>query len=538
MATCPSCRKSYPDGVEVCDEDGTTLVVDAIFASEDEDIEPDVMVGDYRIERRLGRGGFGTVYQAVHPLIKKRAAVKVLHRTASAKPEMVSRFVAEARAVNKIRSAHIVNIFSFGTLNDGRYYCVMDLLEGDSLKAILDERERLEPATLVAILRQLGGALDIAHRAGIIHRDIKPANVMVRFDDEGGPVAKLLDFGVAKLLDPDVDAQHRTVTGTPIGTPYYMSPEQCRGEPVDRRSDIYALGVMAFEALTGRRPFVADSAVRVMMMHANSPPPAASGVHPPLGDAFDAPLKAMLAKDPDRRPSNADEAVELLAAARAEGLEVPPLQLPAGTPPPASAFDTDTTVRSLPKLTPGSEQASGEVRSDRQLTEARSVSATTSPKPRRPATSWRTLLALGLAVMVAGIWYALQPSSLGPATLASATATQADGGAADVLRSAAPSARATTITPAATSAATAEVQLTLRSTVPRAIARLDGEMLGPVPGSYALKRGAHRLEVKAPGRRARRYQLQLEEDRELDIELELMPSPARGDPPSVDELEF
>ena len=317
----------------------------SVDADEEPPLEPGRRVGNYVIDRLIGRGGFGTVYEATHPTINKRAAVKVLHLAASAKAELVSRFKAEARAVNSIDTKHVVDIFSFGTLDDGRFFYVMDLVDGESLRQMIKERERLPPGLLITILRPIAHALDAAHEAKIVHRDIKPANVLIAFDEDGQPQAKLADFGIAKLLDPGAAREHKTATGVPIGTPGYMSPEQCRAEPVDHRSDIYAIGVLCFEALTGRPPFVAASTVKLMMMHAASPPPAASSVFPPLGTAFDDELAAMLAKDPYDRPASVTECVERLAVAAtlSSSLE----------PPVADAITLDTlaaadTVATLP----------------------------------------------------------------------------------------------------------------------------------------------------------------------------------------------
>src|SRR5262249_42907069 len=185
-------------------------------------------VGEYRTESKLGEGGFGGVYNAVHPLIGKSAAIKVLSRQFSSNPQMVSRFIAEARAVNQIRHRNIIDIFSFGQLADGRQYYVMELLDGVPFDRYLAEHKRLTLTQAAPILRGVARALDAAHGKGILHRDLKPENVYLVFDEDGGVEAKLLDFGLVKLLG-DPSGSHRTKTGTPMGTPYYMSPEQCRG---------------------------------------------------------------------------------------------------------------------------------------------------------------------------------------------------------------------------------------------------------------------------------------------------------------------
>lgn len=290
------------------------------------------MAGEYRLLRKLGEGGFGAVYEAEHPLLKRRAAVKVLHRVADKDSEAVLRFISEAQAVNQIRNRHIVDVFSFGRLNDGRHFYVMDLLDGEPLDRWLKLTGRVEPATALALLTPIAEALDLAHAAGIVHRDLKPQNIFLAWDSSGETVPKLLDFGMAKLLG---ESPVHTVSGTPIGTPLYMSPEQARGEKVDQRSDVYALGVLCHELLTGQLPFVGDTTVAVLMAHIIQAAPRASEVCPEVSPLFDAPLLRMLDKDPLRRPVAAGEAIAgLRRAAREAGVELPtgPLRLPRPDP--------------------------------------------------------------------------------------------------------------------------------------------------------------------------------------------------------------
>src|SRR5262245_25851487 len=200
----------------------------------DPDLEPDQLVGEYRVEGKLGQGAFGMVFKATHPLIGKVVAIKVLARKYSVDPEIVSRFMAEARAVNQIRHRNIIDIFSFGTLDDGRQYYVMEYLDGEPLDALLDRAGNLSLADALPILRGIAKALDAAHAKGICHRDLKAENVFLANDPDGNGVwPKLLDFGIAKLLGPEDNFKYKTRTGMPVGTPYYMSPEQCRGRDVD-----------------------------------------------------------------------------------------------------------------------------------------------------------------------------------------------------------------------------------------------------------------------------------------------------------------
>ncbi len=279
------------------------------------------MVGEYRIEAKIGEGGFGAVYRATHPLIGKSAAVKVLGRQFSSDPQMVSRFISEARSVNQIRHRNIIDIFSFGALPDGRQYYVMELLDGAPFDRYLRQHGPLPFATALPILRGIARALDAAHQHGIVHRDLKPENVFLVESDDGPPIAKLLDFGIAKLMR-DEGKEHKTRSGMAMGTAYYMSPEQCHGRNVDARTDVYAFGCMVFEVLTGKVPFDGDSQMAVLVKHVSIPAPRPSDMQPALSPAFDAPLLAMLAKDPAARPSSLGRALDALA--EAAGVPRPP----------------------------------------------------------------------------------------------------------------------------------------------------------------------------------------------------------------------
>lgn len=289
------------------------------------------MVGEYQIEKPIGEGGMGVVYGAVHPLIGKRSAIKVLHPKLSADRESVARFIQEAQAVNKIGHANIVDIFAFGTLRDGRAYFVMEWLQGHTLKERI-ERGTLPISDAATIMFALVRALEAAHAAGVIHRDLKPENVFLVADDDSFRV-KLLDFGIAKLSSAQ-QSTSRTATGLTVGTPLYMSPEQARGFDLDARTDLYSLGVVAYEMLCGRTPFGGEeSAVEVLHAHLAKPPRPPRELRPDVPAAFEAMILALLAKRPDDRPTLLDVRRQLSAfATRSSPIGLPGEAVPTNAP--------------------------------------------------------------------------------------------------------------------------------------------------------------------------------------------------------------
>jgi serine/threonine protein kinase len=241
------------------------------------------------------------VFAAVHPLIGKRAAIKVLRLELCADPFSVERFVDEARIVNQIGHPNIVDVFAFAQLPDHRHYFVMEWLKGESLRTRL-ARSRISRAEVCALVRPLARALMAAHAHGIVHRDLKPDNVFLVEVEGEGPRVKLLDFGIAKLAHTE-HRMEQTASGAIVGTPLYIAPEQAKGLVVDARADVYALGSMMFEMLTGRVPFVANSALEVVALHLMEAPPRVSTLVPDVPRELDDLVLAMMAKDPAARPS-------------------------------------------------------------------------------------------------------------------------------------------------------------------------------------------------------------------------------------------
>lgn len=273
------------------------------------DLPPGVVVGDFEIVRRLGAGGMGTVYEGRHVAIGRRAAIKVIGDEMSRDADSVARFRREARAVAQLASPHIVDVFGFGELPDGRSYYLMELLSGESLRDRLD-RGRVPLDEALDLLAQICRGLEVTHDAGIVHRDLKPENIFIT-RSASGALVKLLDFGLVKLAEQDDVAQ--TQAGIGAGTPLYASPEQLRSaRDVDSRADIYSLGCVAYEVLLGRVPFQFDSIAELIAAHLSTEPDAPRAVWPGIPAALDALLLAMLAKDPSRRPpiGHVQEAIE------------------------------------------------------------------------------------------------------------------------------------------------------------------------------------------------------------------------------------
>jgi eukaryotic-like serine/threonine-protein kinase len=268
-------------------------------------------VGEYRVQRKIGEGGMGSVYSAIQPVIGKRVAIKVLATHIASNPELVRRFVDEARAVNKIGHPNIVDIFSFGWLPDRRHYFAMEFLDGQSLADRM-KRGPFQAEESRRLLRQICQALEAAHRQGIVHRDLKPDNIWIVQPQHGDSYAKLLDFGIAKLMG-DADEGHRTQTGIVMGTPAYMSPEQCRGVNVERGTDIYALGMILYEMFAGQLPFKGSFAE--LITHHLITVPEAPSRHRQIPRALDQLILRCLDKDPSQRPQTAEELWRALDAA-------------------------------------------------------------------------------------------------------------------------------------------------------------------------------------------------------------------------------
>jgi serine/threonine-protein kinase len=263
-------------------------------------IEVGHTVGNYKVTAKLGEGGMGIVFLAEHPVIGRKAALKAIHPEHLRNAEVVARFVNEAKSINQIGHDHIVEVTDFGRTPAGDFYFIMEYLQGESLSERLHRDAPLEVPRAVAIAVQIADALEASHTHGVIHRDLKPENIFL-VERSGVPdFVKVLDFGLAKLLH-DENGRHDTRAGVVMGTPYYMPPEQCQGREIDRRADIYALGVILFEMLTGKLPFGGDGYTDVLVKQMTMRPPPARSLAPQVPEALDAVLLRALAKTPAER---------------------------------------------------------------------------------------------------------------------------------------------------------------------------------------------------------------------------------------------
>lgn len=272
----------------------------------------DVVEGKYRIVRELGHGGMGAVYEGENVRIHRKVAIKVLHANVAEKADVVQRFEREAQAAGRIGSEHIVEVLDLGTLASGERFMVMEYLDGESLGDRIKRKKQLSPNELAPLVVQLLEGLHAAHAAGIVHRDLKPDNVYV-LHSRGGQrdFVKILDFGVSKFSALDSDMS-MTRTGAVMGTPYYMSPEQARGAKIDARSDLYSVGVIMYQAVTGRVPFRAETFNELVFKIAleNAEPP--EQVVPGLDGSFAQIIQRTMTREADKRVQSAKELQQLI----------------------------------------------------------------------------------------------------------------------------------------------------------------------------------------------------------------------------------
>jgi serine/threonine-protein kinase len=326
--------------VQACPSDGALLRADATVASP-MPVDPLVgltLDGKYRLDERLGKGGMGTVYRATHLLIDRPVAIKVLNPHFVEDEEAQERFRREARAAGRLQHQNAVAVTDFGRTQDGLVYIVMELLIGRSLKEVLAREAPLDAARAVSLMLQISAAVAAAHEARVIHRDLKPGNIFVVQRKHAPPVVKVLDFGIAKLAaeaieDEEDEQQTLTKVGVMIGTPRYMSPEQCDGAKLTPASDVYSLGIILYEMLTGTTPFSGSTALAIAMKHSKEVPRAPREFVASIPAPLEEVVLHALEKNPGDRPPDAGafrrelyETAERLGLEHASGHSAPTME--------------------------------------------------------------------------------------------------------------------------------------------------------------------------------------------------------------------
>jgi serine/threonine-protein kinase len=382
-------------------------------------------IGNYEIKAKIGEGGMGTVYLGEHPLIGKRVAIKVLLEELVAKEDVVARFFNEAKAVNDIGHLNIVDVVDFGKTTGERgeevVYFIMEFLDGEALSSRI-RRAGLPFKDTQHIIGQCCSALAASHAKGIVHRDLKPENVFLVGRGNDKNFVKILDFGIAKLTGDTGSNSHKTRTGLVIGTPTYMSPEQCEGKgQIDHRSDVYSLGIMMYELLTGAVPFPGEGFGEVLVAHLTKPAPPPTSVNPNLPPAFESIVMHAIEKDRNRRFQNMQEFLK--AVEDPEAHHASWQGLPAYSSPMAAA--SAPTMQAMEAVRPGMAAPASPGGPPRPTTLEGAAAEVTLPPTRRPRSPSRTpMIAIGAALLaVAGVagWIGL--SSKNPADNTTATST-------------------------------------------------------------------------------------------------------------------
>ena len=363
---CRGCGREFADGEQFCPTDGSRLSSPSQFGDL---TAADPLIGStldarYRILRVIGEGGMGVVYEAQHVMIEKHVAIKVLRETFTSRPDVVERFRQEAKSASKIGHPNIVDVSDFGETPSGQSYIVMEMLTGEDLADVLGRERALPPGRAVRIMYQVARALHATHRKNIVHRDLKPENVYLIERDGSADVVKIVDFGVAKMNDVETAAGRRlTRTGMIFGTPEYMSPEQALGRPFDHRVDIYALGAIFFELLTGRVPFEGENFMEILAKHAHARLPTLREANP--GTRVSAELEGVVMRALHKEPAQRYQSMGELAAELRNVPEMPSV-VPgdAFEPPTWELLSTPSTppaasAPSKPPPLPRSSQVSG-----------------------------------------------------------------------------------------------------------------------------------------------------------------------------------
>ncbi len=404
-AYCPSCDRSYPADVTVCPKDGQATV--QLGAGRDALVGKDIL-GRFVLKERIGAGGMGTVYRAWQHSVGREVAVKVIDPRHGSDLVAAKRFLREVKLASRLSQPNVVTVMDFGQTDDGLLFLVMELLRGRTLARVLREDGAFTVDRMVRVGISLCDALDAAHRLSIVHRDLKPGNVMILDEPRGRDFVKVLDFGLAKSLGHE-DGSTVTHSGMVFGTPRYMPPEAVLGGDIDARSDLYSLGVILHELLSGRAAFEAHSVSAVLSRQVDGQPPPLPAHVPPVVENV---IKRLLEKDPDDRFRSAADAREMLLA-------LAELRSPSGPVPTVAA---PALARSLDQVVIGDLRALARA--------GDGTAAVTAPVEvgrirvvKRSRKRWIVLGCVASALLLGGAGYAWLWRSLEPPAARAAAAT-------------------------------------------------------------------------------------------------------------------
>jgi eukaryotic-like serine/threonine-protein kinase len=482
-------------------------------------------VGNYRVTKLLGEGGMGVVYEAEHPALGRRAAVKILHPELAQNTEMVNRFFNEARAANSIRHPGIVEVFDFGTLPTGASYIVMEFLEGESVASRIRRGGPMAPEAARRLAAEAAGALAAAHALEIVHRDLKPDNLFLvpDYQTPGAEIVKVLDFGIAKLgVGSNQLASVKTRTGAVMGTPTYMSPEQCRGtREVDHRTDIYALGVILYELVCGRPPFETEGFGEMVHLHISAPPPPPRAYNPTIGPDLEEIILRALAKNPADRFQTMGEMQSALSG-RPTGQRTGPFAVTPAAPavPPAALhtrrFDQPSPSRRAPQTT---------------FSGAASVFGSSPPvMPRRSVLG--PVVGIGLVAVVGVVGFVVwrqRAAPVPPEDLAAVGGVTAPGAAAAGEATPPPAAEP----PAPAPPPTITARISSQPAGARVIRERDGAVLGitPLRETWPKEDGTEKLRLELDGHHPEKIAVPLDRGVNLSLALKKVAPPAPAAPP-------
>jgi serine/threonine-protein kinase len=500
-----------------------------------------LIAGKYRVEREIGKGGMGRVVAAMHVELEQRVAIKLLHTAAVGDPEATARFMREARAAARIHGEHVVRMIDVGTLDDGTAYIVMEYLDGDNLEVALRQRGALPVQVAVDWLLQACEGIAAAHAAGIVHRDLKPANLLLARQPDRGTLLKVLDFGISKVTHtesapPPTDGVV-THTGQVFGSPHYMSPEQLRSVGhVDHRADIWALGAVLHEMLSGKPPFARSSMAEVLAAVMRDPPPPLHTLRPDVPEELSRIVLRCLEKEPEQRFADVRELAQALlpfgrknAAERVEriarllGGEDVPAEMEMPSPPPSSLAPGKGIS------TPGDTSTLGGGISQSPLASTVAASKTSVPLPEGRRRS-KLVAAAAAATVISLSAFTIHRTSCAPQTIASGTPPSPSEMPAPAP---APSAREAEPRGTEKSNVAAAVTITIPAAPPGTKAYLGDTALGQVPGALRLPRGTEPVTLRFVAERYVPAMVELvpDMDRVLAVSLQPVPTAAPAEKP-------